>query len=138
MTYLPPLEELDRDGAVQEAAAQVDGDTRAAFLRKAGLGAGAVLGGGALFGAVPGLASAAGRASAAAERASMGDSPSTRTLFWCGRCSPSVCVKWPASRRVPGARPLYALPGRVPRRLAPVARPSSSVRRNTALQRPSA
>jgi hypothetical protein len=59
MTYLPPLEELDVDGAIREGAEGVDGDTRAHFLRKAGLGAGAVLGGGALLGALPGVASAA-------------------------------------------------------------------------------
>jgi rubrerythrin len=59
MTYLPPLEELDADGAIAETAEQVDGDTRAAFLRKAGLGAGAVVGSGALFGALPSLAGAA-------------------------------------------------------------------------------
>lgn len=53
------LEELDRDGAVQEAAAKVDPDTRGAFLKKAGIGLGAVAGGGALLGAMPSLASAA-------------------------------------------------------------------------------
>ena len=59
MTYLPPLEELDADGAIRETAVEVDGDTRAAFLRKAGLGAGALVGGGALFGALPSVAGAA-------------------------------------------------------------------------------
>jgi hypothetical protein len=59
VSYLPPLEELDRDGAIREAAEDVGGDTRAAFLRKAGVGAGAVLGGGTLLGALPPLASAA-------------------------------------------------------------------------------
>jgi rubrerythrin len=59
MSYLPPLEELDRDGAIQETAAKIDGDTRAAFLRKAGLGAGAVLGSGALMSALPAVAGAA-------------------------------------------------------------------------------
>src|SRR5580765_4534051 len=59
MSYLPPLEELDRDGAIQETAAKIDGDTRTAFLRKAGLGAGAVLGSGALMGALPAVAGAA-------------------------------------------------------------------------------
>jgi len=43
MTHLPTLEVLDRDGAIQEAAEKVDDKTRAAFLRKAGVGVGAVL-----------------------------------------------------------------------------------------------
>lgn len=59
MTYLPPLEELDVDGAVREAAEKVDGDTRASFLRKAGVGAGAVMGSGVLLGGLPAMASAA-------------------------------------------------------------------------------
>jgi hypothetical protein len=59
MSYLPSLEELDQDGAIQETAEQVDGDTRASFLRKAGLGTGAVLGGGVITGALPALAGAA-------------------------------------------------------------------------------
>ncbi len=53
------LEELDRDGALQETAAQVDPDTRAAFLKKAGIGVGAIAGASAFMGAVPSLASAA-------------------------------------------------------------------------------
>lgn len=53
------LEELDRDGAIREAAAQVTPDTRGTFLKKAGIGLGAVAGGGALLGAMPSLASAA-------------------------------------------------------------------------------
>ncbi len=59
MSDLWTLEDVDRDGAVQEAAEQVDSKTRAAFLRKAGIGAGTVIGGGALMGALPSLASAA-------------------------------------------------------------------------------
>jgi rubrerythrin len=59
MTYLPALDVLDSDGAIQETAERIDGDTRASFLRKAGLGAGAVLGSGALMGALPALAGAA-------------------------------------------------------------------------------
>jgi hypothetical protein len=55
---LPKLEELDVDGAIREAASNVDGDTRAAFLKKAGIGAGAVVAGGAFAGAIPGIASA--------------------------------------------------------------------------------
>ncbi len=60
MSYLPRLEELDRDGAIQEAAEKVDGDTRAAFLRKAGVGVGAVVGAGAFMGALPSVAFGAG------------------------------------------------------------------------------
>jgi hypothetical protein len=58
MSMLPNLEELDVDGAIREAASKVDGDTRAAFLKKAGIGAGAVVAGGAFAGAIPGIASA--------------------------------------------------------------------------------
>jgi rubrerythrin len=54
------LEELDVDGAIQETADQVDPFTRASFLRKAGVGVGAVAGGGAVFGALPQLAFGAG------------------------------------------------------------------------------
>jgi len=57
VTYLPELEELDVDGAIRETASKVDGATRASFLRKAGLGVGAVAGSGAFFGSVmPALA----------------------------------------------------------------------------------
>jgi rubrerythrin len=59
MSDLWTLENVDRDGAIQEAAEHVDPTTRASFLRKAGLGAGAVIGGGAVMGALPSLASAA-------------------------------------------------------------------------------
>jgi hypothetical protein len=38
------LEELDRDGALTEAIAQMQGDSRAEFLRKAAIGSGALLG----------------------------------------------------------------------------------------------
>ena len=58
MSHLPSMEELDRDGAIREAAEKVDGDTRGAFLRKAGLGAGALVGGSAFLGALPAIASA--------------------------------------------------------------------------------
>src|SRR5947209_6747961 len=54
------LEEVDVDGAIQEAAVKVDPHTRAAFLRKAGIGAGAVLGSGAVMGALPSIALGAG------------------------------------------------------------------------------
>jgi hypothetical protein len=52
------LEELDSDGAIQETGSKVDPHTRSAFLRKAGIGIGAVVGGGALMGVLPGLAEA--------------------------------------------------------------------------------
>ncbi|MDX6412939.1 MAG: hypothetical protein QOH23_349 [Gaiellaceae bacterium] len=58
MPHLPSLEELDQDGAIREAAENVDGDTRSAFLRKAGVGGVAVLGSSAFFGALPALAGA--------------------------------------------------------------------------------
>ena len=56
MSHLPPLEELDRDGAIQETAERVDPDTRAAFLKKAGVGLGAVVAGGAFAGGMPAIA----------------------------------------------------------------------------------
>jgi hypothetical protein len=62
MTALPfllsQLEELDVDGAIQETGSKVDGHTRGSFLRKAGIGAGALVGSGAFFGALPSIASA--------------------------------------------------------------------------------
>ena len=58
-TYLPSLDELDVDGAIRETAEGVGADTRAAFLRKAGVGVGVVAGGGALLGALPSVASGA-------------------------------------------------------------------------------
>lgn len=54
------LETADRDGSVAEAAANVNGDTRLSFLRKAGLGAGALMGGGAVLSALAPNAIAAG------------------------------------------------------------------------------
>jgi hypothetical protein len=57
------LEDLDTDGAIQEAASRVDSHTRGAFLRKAGIGVGVVAGAGAILGALPELASAATPAS---------------------------------------------------------------------------
>jgi Ferritin-like domain len=59
MSELLKLEHVDADGAIREAAEKVDPHTRAAFLKKAGLGAGAVLGGSAFLGAMPSIASAA-------------------------------------------------------------------------------
>ncbi len=52
------LEALDRDGAIRETAERA-GATRGGFLKKAGLGAGAILGGGAFLGALPGMAAGA-------------------------------------------------------------------------------
>lgn len=46
------LEQVDVDGALREAADAVSGDTRLSFLRKAGLGAGALMGGGAVLSAL--------------------------------------------------------------------------------------
>ncbi|MBA3366708.1 MAG: ferritin-like domain-containing protein [Actinobacteria bacterium] len=59
MPDLFTLEELDQDGAIRETAEKAGLDTRTDFLRKAGLGAGAILGGGALLGSFPAMASAA-------------------------------------------------------------------------------
>jgi len=56
MSDLWTLEDVDRDGAIQEAAEQVDPGTRAAFLKKAGIGLGAVAGSTAFMGALPSLA----------------------------------------------------------------------------------
>ncbi len=56
MSHLPAVEVLDRDGAIQEAAAKVDPETRASFLRKAGVGVGALAVGGAFAGAIPNVA----------------------------------------------------------------------------------
>jgi len=53
--------ELDRDGALEEAASKVD--SRAQFLRKAAVGSGVFLGAGALVGALPGRAEGATPAS---------------------------------------------------------------------------
>jgi len=60
MSDLFTLEELDADGAIQEGAEHVDPFTRGSFLRRAGIGVGAVAGGGALLGSVPSLAFAGG------------------------------------------------------------------------------
>src|SRR4051812_31224187 len=53
------LEDVDVDGAIQETADRVNAQTRGAFLRKAGLGIGAIAGSSAVLGALPSLASAA-------------------------------------------------------------------------------
>ena len=56
MQHLPKLDELDRDGAIQEAAEKVDPETRGSFLKKAGLGVGALAATSAFAGAVPSIA----------------------------------------------------------------------------------
>ena len=58
MSELLVLDEVDADGAIREMGEKVEGASRGAFLRKAGIGAGALIGGGALMGAMPSLASA--------------------------------------------------------------------------------
>ena len=52
------LGEVDSDGAVHETAETVAGDTRGGFLKKAGIGAGAIVAGSAFAGALPSFASA--------------------------------------------------------------------------------
>jgi hypothetical protein len=52
------LDQLDVDGAIREGAEQVDHNTRAAFLRKAGVFGGSIVAGGAALGTLPSLASA--------------------------------------------------------------------------------
>lgn len=59
MSALPPLEELDRDGAIRETAEQAAASSRAGFLRRAVIAGGAFAGAGAVTGAIPALASAA-------------------------------------------------------------------------------
>jgi rubrerythrin len=52
----PTIQEIDVDGAIQETAAEameaLQGDTRASFLRRAGLAGGAFVGGGAMLAAL--------------------------------------------------------------------------------------
>ncbi|MGH3134768.1 MAG: ferritin-like domain-containing protein [Gaiellaceae bacterium] len=55
-SQLAALEELDRDGAVREAADKVDAATRTAFLKKAGVGLGTIALGGAFAGGLPAVA----------------------------------------------------------------------------------
>lgn len=52
MTHEINLAEIDTDGAIQEAAHEVAGDTRLGFLKKAGLAGGAVVSGGAVLSAL--------------------------------------------------------------------------------------
>jgi hypothetical protein len=58
-TPFSSLDAVDVDGAIQEAGSRVDEQTRASFLRKAGIGLGALAGSGAILAALPSLASAA-------------------------------------------------------------------------------
>ncbi len=59
MTDIWNLEQLDVDGAIRETAEKVDPVTRASFLKKAGIGLGAVAAGSAFAGAIPRMASGA-------------------------------------------------------------------------------
>ena len=59
MSDLIKLDLVDVDGAIREAEATVEGDSRAEFFRKAALGGAAVMGGGTLLGLLPELADAA-------------------------------------------------------------------------------
>ena len=59
MSDIWTLEEVDVDGAIRETADKVDPGTRAAFLKKAGIGLGAAAGSGAFLGALPAVAGAA-------------------------------------------------------------------------------
>ncbi len=73
MTHIN-LDAVDTDGAIREAAAEVSGDTRLAFLRKGAVAGGAALGGGAILSAlIPGTALAAdGRPPAAFGKGDIG------------------------------------------------------------------
>ena len=62
MDHTIRMEEFDREGALLETAGEAAeslGQSRADFLRKAGLGAGALVAGGSVLGALPSIASAA-------------------------------------------------------------------------------
>ena len=52
MTYMLNLDEIDRDGAVREAADAAAGDPRLSFLKKAGVGGAAAISGGAVLSAL--------------------------------------------------------------------------------------
>ncbi len=69
------LVDIDVDGAVQETAAALDGDTRASFLRKAGMAGGALAGSGALVGVLAPGASARGRRGGWWEQSQVGRPP---------------------------------------------------------------
>ena len=59
MNDLWTLDEVDVDGAIREQGEKVDPQTRASFLKKAGIGVGAVVGTSAFLGSMPSVASAA-------------------------------------------------------------------------------
>jgi hypothetical protein len=62
MSYQINLDEIDVDGAVREAAHDASGDTRLDFLKKAGIGAGAMVSGGAVLSALaPSALAASGK-----------------------------------------------------------------------------
>ena len=52
MSYRLNVEDVDIDGALREAAEQVNGDTRLGFLKKAGLAGGTLMSGGAILSAL--------------------------------------------------------------------------------------
>jgi hypothetical protein len=52
MTHQINLAEIDADGAIGEAAHEIEGDTRLGFLKKAGLAGGAMVSGGAVLSAL--------------------------------------------------------------------------------------
>ena len=58
MSHDLTLDEVDADGAIREALDDVQGDTRARFLAKAGMFGGGAFGGAALLGLTPGVAAA--------------------------------------------------------------------------------
>ena len=60
MSFQINLDEVDVDGAIREAAHEASGDTRLAFLKKAGLAGGAAMSGGAILAALAPSAFAAG------------------------------------------------------------------------------
>jgi hypothetical protein len=59
MSYTINLDEIDTDGAVREAAEEASGDTRLAFLKKAGVAGGALVSGGTILSALAPSAMAA-------------------------------------------------------------------------------
>jgi hypothetical protein len=63
MTHMINLDEVDVDGAIREGADAASGDTRLAFLKKAGVGGAALMSGGAVLSALApsALASSSGR-----------------------------------------------------------------------------
>jgi len=59
MSHPWTLEEVDVDGAIREQGEKVDPQTRASFLKKAGIGVGAAVGTSAFLGSMPSVANAA-------------------------------------------------------------------------------